>query len=89
MKAKGKGADGAPIDPARLRKEFPSLDDGDMAAYLEVTRRILGERDPIDRARITRDTLSRARAARASGASTADDVLALRYLAAVEKMQRH
>ena len=85
-----KAPDGAlPVDPERLRREFPALDDGDVEAYLEVTRRILGERDPVDRARITRDTLSRARGARASGASTDEDLLALRYLAAVEKMQRH
>ena len=78
-----------PVDPERLRREFPSLDDGDMEAYLEITRRILGERDPIGRARITRETLSRARAAREAGALTAEDTVALRYLAAVEKMQRH
>ena len=78
-----------PVDPERLRREFPSLDDGDVEAYLEVTRRILGERDPVARARVTRDTLARARAAREGGARTAEDTVAMRYLAAVEKMQRH
>jgi hypothetical protein len=85
-----KAPDGrVPVDPERLRREFPSLDDGDMEAYLEVTRRILAEADPINRARVTRETLTRARAARAAGAHTTEDLVALRYLAAVEKMQRH
>jgi hypothetical protein len=28
-----------PVDPARLRREFPDLTDGDIAAFEEVTRR--------------------------------------------------
>jgi hypothetical protein len=84
---KGKAAGGAdPVDPERLRREFPALDDGDLAAYLEVSRRILAERDPAARARLTRETLARARAAR-DGSGPAD-ALAARYLAAIEKMQR-
>jgi hypothetical protein len=75
------------VDPERLRREFPALDDGDVDAYLAVTRRILAEGDPGHRARITRETLARGRAARAGGAKTAEDAAALRYLVAVEKMQ--
>ena len=78
-----------PVDLDRLRQQFPDLSAEDVEAYAAVTRRILGERDPIGRARVTRETLARARAARESGASTAEDIVALRYLAAVEKMQRH
>ena len=78
-----------PVDPDRLRREFPALDDADVAAYLEISRRILGERDPTSRARITRETLARARAAREGGPRTPEDTVALRYLAALEKMQRH
>ena len=81
--------DALPVDPARLRRQFPGLTDDDVAAYVDVTRRILAERDPINRARITRETLTRARAARSGTAPTPEDALALRYLAAVEKMQRH
>ena len=40
-----------------------------------------------DRARVTRDTLARGRAARDGGPRDDDDRLALRYLAAVQKMQ--
>ena len=84
----GKGS-GDPVDPARLRQEFPALDDGDVAAYLEISRRILAERDPVARARVTRETLTRARSARESGDAAPEDTLAIRYLAALEKMQRH
>ena len=87
MKKRGGGGAAAdPVDPERLRREFPALDDADLAAYLDVTRRILAERDPAARARLTRETLARARAAR-DGSGPAD-ALAARYLAAIEKMQR-
>jgi hypothetical protein len=80
-----------PVDPARLRQQFPDLTDADMAAFEEVTRRILGESRPEVRARLTRETISRGRQAReraAAGATlSADETLAVRYLAAVEKMQ--
>ena len=76
-----------PVDPGRLRRQFPDLTEDDVAAYVEVTRRILEERDPAARARVTRDTLARARSAREAGARDEADRLALRYLSAVEKMQ--
>jgi hypothetical protein len=79
-----------PVDPERLRREFPELDDGDLAAYVEVTQRILANQK--SRARTTRDLMERARVAegkRAAGQPLApDEDLALRYRRAVGKMQR-
>jgi hypothetical protein len=81
-----------PVDPERLRRQFPDLTADDLAAYTEVTRRILAEASPDKRARLLRDTLARGRQARdkqAGGAAlTAAEALDLRYLQAVEKMQR-
>ena len=80
-----------PVDPARLKAQFPSLTDDDLEAYGAVTRRILAAATPDDRARITRETLALGRAAREKGAAgtalTAKEESALRYLAAVDKMQ--
>ena len=84
------GARDLPVDPARLRRQFPDLTDGDIAAFEEVTRRILDEGKPEARARLTRDIVARGRQARereAAGAKlSAEESLAARYLAAVEKM---
>ena len=81
-----------PVDPARLRRQFPDLTDGDVAAFEEITRRILEEPRPDARAKLTRQIVGQGREAReraAAGATlSADEVLAVRYLAAVEKMQR-
>ena len=86
------GARDLPVDPARLRRQFPDLTDGDIAAFEEVTRRILDEGKPETRARLTREIVARGRHARereAAGAKlSADESLAARYLAAVDKMQR-
>jgi hypothetical protein len=80
-----------PVDPERLRRQFPDLTADDLAAYTEVTRRILGEASPDKRARLLRDTLARgqqARDKRAAGAAlTEGELLDLRYLQAVAKMQ--
>ena len=80
-----------PVDPARLRKQFPDLTDGDVAAFEEVTRKILAEGKPEARARLTRAIVARGREARARAATGAtlstEETLAVRYLAAVEKMQ--
>jgi hypothetical protein len=80
-----------PVDPARLRRQFPDLTDGDIAAFEEVTRRILGEGKPEARARLTREIVARGREATARAATgvtlSAEETLAARYLAAVEKMQ--
>jgi hypothetical protein len=75
-----------PVDVERLRRQFPALTDDDVDAYVTVTRRILSA--PLaDRARVTRETLARGRAAGGASARDDDDRLALRYVAAVEKMQ--
>ena len=80
-----------PVDPERLRRQFPDLTAGDIQAYEAVTRRILAEPSPDRRARLTRDTLARGRQARdkrAAGAALSEaEALDLRYLQAVTKMQ--
>jgi len=80
-----------PVDPERLRLQFPDLTADDLASYAEVTRRILTEASADKRARLLRDTLARGRQARdkqAGGAAlTAGEALDLRYLQAVAKMQ--
>ena len=80
-----------PVDPERLRRQFPDLTVEDLNAYTEVTRRILDEPSPDRRARLTRDTLARGRQARAKQAAgaalTEAEALDLRYVQAVAKMQ--
>jgi hypothetical protein len=78
-----------PVDPARLRKQFPALQDEDIEAYVAVTRRILAQ--PAARAMLLRGVMDAARTARekaAAGAQlTPDEATALRYVQAMEKMQ--
>jgi hypothetical protein len=74
------------VDVDRLRKQFPSLTEEDLEAYVAVTRRIVST-GAADRARVTREILARARAARDAAPRDDEDQLALRYLTAVEKMQ--
>jgi hypothetical protein len=85
-----KGRD-LPVDPVRLKAQFPALTDDDVAAYQDVTRRILAADSSDERARITRETLSLGRSARekraAGAALAATEEAALRYLDAVDKMQ--
>jgi hypothetical protein len=80
-----------PVDPARLRRQFPQLTDDDIAAYEAVTRRILEQKGKAERGRVTREVMETARSARAKaggGAALTDaERQALRYLEAVEKMQ--
>jgi hypothetical protein len=80
-----------PVDPARLRQQFPGLTDEDMAAFEEVTRRILSENRPEARAVLTRRIVAQGKEARkraAAGEKISDEEsLSARYLAAVEKMQ--
>jgi hypothetical protein len=79
-----------PVDPERLRAQFPALTDDDLDAYTLVTRRIL-EADAHRRGAITREVLDKGRAAvqRAERREPLDedDHLAARYLKAMEKMQ--
>jgi hypothetical protein len=80
-----------PVDPERLRRQFPELTAEDLEAYEAVTRRILAEASADRRARLSRDTLERGRQARekkaSGGALSADEARDLRYLQAVAKMQ--
>lgn len=87
MKRPPAGEAPLPVDVTRLRKQFPALTGDDVEAYVAITRRILAARDPADRARITRETLARGRAARAGQPQDDDERLAVRYVAAVAKMQ--
>jgi hypothetical protein len=79
-----------PVDVDRLRREF-ALSEDDVQAYTEITRRILGA-PPDARANVTREALAGARRARDKAARgealAAPETLLLRYLAALEKMQR-
>ena len=86
-----RGGGGAPVDLARLRREFPALTDDEVAAYVEVSRRVLTA--PTERrAAVVRGTMEGARAARAKAgrgeALAPEESLLARYLDAVEKMQR-
>ena len=81
------GEPSLPVDVERLRRQFPALTPEDLDAYVAVTRRILAARDPAHRARITRETLARGRAAGASASASDGELLAARYVAAVAKMQ--
>ena len=78
-----------PVEPERLRVQFPSLTDEDVLAYVTVTRRVLG--GSVNRGRAMAELMAAARRAEereAAGAELgADEGLALRYLRAVQKMQ--
>ena len=80
-----------PVDPERLRRQFPDpRPTDDIDAYVEVTRRILGERATPSTAPASPARPWPAPAPRGTaGPATTRTRLALRYLAAVEKMQRH
>ena len=68
-----------PVDPERLRREFPDLTDEDLEAYVTITRRILAA-TPAERPRLTREVLEKGRQKK--------DAVSTRYVAAVDKMQR-
>jgi hypothetical protein len=80
---------GLPVDPERLRRQFPALTDEDLAAYGEVTRRVLA--DPRARGRVLAEVISCAeRAAQkqaSDGALDPDESTALAYVRALRKMQ--
>ncbi len=78
-----------PVDPERLRRQFPSLTDEDLAAFESVTRRVLA--DPRQRGRVLADAMTLAQRAREK---RAQDVAlepaereALSYAFALAKMQ--
>jgi hypothetical protein len=78
-----------PVDPGRLRQQFPSLTDDDLAAFEEVTRRILA--DPRARGRVLAETITLAQRAREKQAQEIglepEERLALAYASAIAKMQ--
>jgi hypothetical protein len=78
-----------PVDPERLRRQFPSLTDEDLEAFAAVTRRILA--DPRQRGRVLAETMALAQRAREKVAQDVglDDVegRALAYAGALAKMQ--
>lgn len=79
-----------PVDPDRLRRQFPELTEEDLAAYVEVTRAILSAPGPAERAQRTREVMTDAGNARERGAEgtlSVAEARALRYLSAIEKMQ--
>jgi hypothetical protein len=79
-----------PVDPDRLRRQFPALTADDVAAYVEVTRFILAAPGPYERAQRTRQVMTDARNARQRSAEdtlTSAESRALKYLNALEKMQ--
>lgn len=79
-----------PVDPDRLKAEFPELTDEELQAYVTVTRRVLG--DAAAGAKAMREVMNAARAAEqkaaAGGKLTPEEQRLARYLAAMAKMQR-
>jgi hypothetical protein len=79
-----------PVDLERLKREFPELSDEDLAAYVTVTQRVLG--DPATRAKTMREVMDAGRQAQqkalAGGTLSAEEKLLAGYLAALAKMQR-
>jgi hypothetical protein len=76
-----------PVDPERLKQQFPALSDEDLEAYVAVTRRVLA--DPKSKGKVLREVMTLARLAqdKTGVALTPPEALAVRYLAALEKMQ--
>jgi hypothetical protein len=78
-----------PVPPERLKALFPSLTDDDLHAYAEVTERLLAE---TRKGRVLSEIMAagqRAREKETAGAPPDEaESLALRYLRAMEKMQR-
>jgi len=78
-----------PVEPERLRERFPSLTDGDVAAYVEVTRSLLAA--PAVRGRRLAEVFAAAQRGREKEAASAplgeDERRALAYVRALEKMQ--
>jgi hypothetical protein len=79
-----------PVDPERLRAEFPDVSSEDLDAYVKVTQRVLSA-TPKERPKLIRQILDGALDARekeAHGKTITDqERLWVRYRAAVEKMQ--
>lgn len=78
-----------PVDPERLRRQFPSLVDEELAAFEAVTQRILA--DPRQRGRVLSETMTLAQRAREKEPQAIplepQERLALAYARAIAKMQ--
>jgi len=77
-----------PVPAERLKQQFPSLTDDDLAAYSEVTSRLL--RDPRKGQALSEVMTTAVRAREKEGSGLALDPtesLCLRYVRAMEKMQ--
>ena len=79
------------VDPFVRAIAARASTDYDYAAYVTVTRRILENKGPAERSKVTRDIMEMARNARTKAGTGTDlterERQALRYLDAVEKMQ--
>jgi hypothetical protein len=79
-----------PVDPERLKAEFPDVSSDDLDAYVQVTKRVLAA-GPKERPKLIRQILDGALDAREKEmqgkALTDQERLWIRYRAAVEKMQ--
>jgi hypothetical protein len=79
-----------PVDPERLQREFPELTGDDLEAYVAVTRKVLAAGPK--RAVLMKQIIEGARQAQQKMQEDAtlseQEKLWVRYLAAVEKMQR-
>ncbi len=79
-----------PIEPGRLKEEFPGLTTDELDAYVTVTKRVLAK--PEARARVMRDVMAQADEAQRKASVGArlkpEEALLLRYLRALSKMQR-
>jgi hypothetical protein len=75
-----------PVDADRLRKEFPTLTEAELAAYVTVTRSIM---TADNRAAVLRGVITRGREAQDRGGTPKDeqDLLAVTYLEALSKIQ--
>ena len=79
-----------PVDPERLKAEFPDLTEPELKAYESVTRYVLAH--PQERAAKMKEVMASAREAQAKADAgetlTTEEMVLIRYLHAMAKMQR-
>jgi hypothetical protein len=75
-----------PVDPERLRRQFPALTEAELAAYVTVTRSIM---TADNRAAVLRGVITKGREAQDRGGALQgeEETLAVAYLNALGKMQ--
>ena len=78
-----------PVDPDRLRQEFPEVSDIELHAYMTITQDIMSA---ANRAAVLKTVMERGRTAqdrtKRGEALDANEAMASNYLAAIGKMQR-